>query len=128
MHEFSTAKGIVETILAVAKEHGAKRITEVNLQIGILTMLNPEQLEFAFQALTEDTIAKEAKLNISYLPMKLICNSCGLSKDISVSRIEDSSEVITMLKCPRCGSNDTQVDEGRNCNIRDIRIEKDDTT
>lgn len=76
MHEFSTAKGIVETILTVAKENGAKRITEVNLQIGILTMLNPEQLEFAFQVLTEDTIAKDARLNISYSPMKLICKSC----------------------------------------------------
>jgi hydrogenase nickel incorporation protein HypA/HybF len=128
MHEFSTAKGIVETILTVAKENGAKRITEVNLQIGILTMLNPEQLEFAFQVLTEDTIAKDARLNISYSPMKLICKSCGLSEDVSVNRIKDSLEVITLLKCPKCGSNDTEVDEGRSCNIRDIRIEKDQTS
>jgi len=125
MHEFSTAKGIVETIIIVAKEHEAKRITEVNLEIGILTMLNPEQLEFSFQVLTEDTIAKGAKLNISYTPMKLVCRSCRFSGRISTEKIDDALDVISLLKCPKCGSSDSEIDEGRSCNIKDIKVEKD---
>jgi len=125
MHEFSTAKGIVDTLIAVAKEHEAKRITEVNLEIGILTMLNPEQLEFSFQVLTEDTIAKGAKLNISHTPMKLVCRSCRFSGEISTEKIDDALDVISLLKCPKCGSNDTEIDDGRSCNIKDIKVEKD---
>jgi hydrogenase nickel incorporation protein HypA/HybF len=125
MHEFSTAKEIIKTILAVAQQHRARRITEVNLQIGILTMLNLEQLEFCFHVLAEDTIAQEAKLNISYSPMKLICNNCGFDGEISQNRIKDSPELIMLLKCPKCESNDTDVDEGRSCSIQDIKVQKD---
>jgi len=124
MHEFSTAKGIMDTILRVAEEHGAKRITEVNLELGPLTMLNPEQLDFSFQALSNGTIAKDAKLNIKYSSMKLVCESCGFVGQVPIDKIEDSSDVVSLLKCPKCGSNDTEIDEGRICNIRDIKVEK----
>ncbi len=124
MHEFSTAKGIIDTILKVAEEHGAKRITEVNLEIGPLTMLNPEQLEFSFHVLSNGTIAKDAKLNIKHSSMKLLCESCGFVGNVSIDEIDDSQSIISLLKCPKCGSNDTEIDEGRSCNIRDIKVEK----
>jgi hydrogenase nickel incorporation protein HypA/HybF len=122
MHEYSTAKGILETVLAVAFENKAKRVTEVNLEIGILTMLNPEQLEFSFHILSENTIAEDAKLNIAKLPMNLNCRGCGYKGEISSDKIGESPDVIELLKCPRCGSADTEVDEGRNCNIKNIRV------
>lgn len=124
MHEYSTAKDILETVLAVASKNKAKRITEVNLEIGILTMLNPEQLEFSFHVLSEDTIAKDAKLNIVNSPMNLNCRGCGYKGEISSDRIQDSPNVIELLKCSRCGSADTEVDEGRSCNIKNIRVDK----
>jgi len=124
MHEFSTAKGILETVLKVAKENGAKCITEVNLEIGPLTMLNPEQLQFSFQVLSENTMARGAKLNISFSPMKLLCHNCGFDGKISTDTLEDSLGVMTLLNCPKCGSSDTEIDEGRSCNIRNIKVEK----
>jgi len=125
MHEFSTAQGIIDTILKVAREHGAKRITEVNLEIGALTMLNPEQLEFSFQALSEGTIANGAKLKISYTPVRIFCRSCRFKGEISAARNEDPLNVIAILKCPRCKSADTELNEGVSCNIKQIRVEKD---
>ncbi len=32
------------------------------------------------------------------------------------------------MKCPKCGSSDTEIDEGRSCNIKDMKVEKDQTT
>jgi hydrogenase nickel incorporation protein HypA/HybF len=124
MHEFSTAKGIVDTILTVAQENNAKKITEVNLEIGLLTMLNDEQLRFSFQILTEHTIAKDARFNITYSSMKMTCNSCGFQRELSKKDLDNPLNVIPVLKCLRCDNNDVKIDEGRSCNIRKIRIEK----
>lgn len=124
MHEYSTAKSILETVLVVASENKAKRITDVNLEIGMLTMLNPEQLEFSFHVLSEGTIAEDAKLNIANSPMKLNCRGCGYKGEIATDKIKDSLDVIELLKCPKCGSADTEVDEDRNCNIKNIKVDK----
>ena len=43
MHELSMANSMVEAILDTAKKNNAIKITEAILEVGELTMLNPEQ-------------------------------------------------------------------------------------
>jgi hydrogenase nickel incorporation protein HypA/HybF len=124
MHEFSTAQTIIESVIKVAEKHNAKRVTEVNLEIGALTMLNSEQLTFSLKILSEKTIIEGAKFKINYIPVKLKCLNCGYETVIKADSLINSEwpELILQLKCLRCQSRDVEVAEGKNCIIKDIKV------
>ena len=46
MHELSMAQAIVDTVLDAAEKNNATEVVEVTIEVGMLTMLNPEQLKF----------------------------------------------------------------------------------
>ena len=46
MHELSMAQAIVDTVLDAAQKNEAQDVLEVTIEIGQITMLNPEQLKF----------------------------------------------------------------------------------
>ena len=77
VHEGSITTQIVESVLQEAKKRNAKKVVEVQLVIGKLTFLNPEQVRFWYEVLTKDTIMESSKL-----------------------KIEESEGIV---KCPRCG-------------------------
>jgi len=52
MHELSMAQAIVDTIMEAAEKNNAEEILEVTIEIGMLTMLNSEQLKFLLDVLT----------------------------------------------------------------------------
>ncbi|RLG96510.1 hydrogenase maturation nickel metallochaperone HypA [Candidatus Bathyarchaeota archaeon] len=123
MHEFSTMYSIVQTVLEAAKERGADKVLEINLEIGRLTFLNPEQLEFAFKVISEGTIAEGAKLKIRSVEPKVRCLKCGYIG----SGIYEGPEYHTLglplpVKCERCGSMKVEFLEGRECKIKNISI------
>jgi len=119
MHEFSVMSQIVDSILDEAKKRDAKRIEQVDLEIGEYTMLGHEQMRFAFEILSKDTILQGAKLNVTSRPGRVRC-SCGYEGSPSAS--EDSPhKVVPILECPKCGGAASIV-EGRECTIRNIRL------
>ncbi len=124
LHEFSTAQTIIENVIKVAEKYNAKRVTEINLEIGALTMLNLEQLTFSLKILSEKTIVEGAKFKINYIPVKLKCLNCGYETVIKTESLINSEwpEFIFQLKCLKCQSKDVEVIEGRNCIIKDIKI------
>jgi len=124
MHEFSTAQMIIENVIKVAEKHNAKRVTEVNLEIGALTLLNLDQLTFSLAILSEKTIVEGAEFKINYTPVKLKCLSCGYENVINAKSFNnyDWPEVVFQLKCVKCQSRDVEVVEGKSCIIKDIKI------
>ncbi|MCD6529234.1 hydrogenase maturation nickel metallochaperone HypA [Candidatus Bathyarchaeota archaeon] len=123
MHEFSTMYSIVQTVLKAAEARGAEKVLEVNLEVGRLTFLNPEQLKFAFKVISEGTIAEGAKLNIRSIEPKVKCLKCGYVG----SGVYEGPEYHVLglplpVKCGRCGSMDVEFLEGRECKIKNISI------
>ena len=70
MHEFSFAYDIFKVAEATALKYNAKKITEVYLEIGELTLIVPELLKKSFEMATSGSIAEGAELIIE-LPEKL---------------------------------------------------------
>ena len=64
MHEFSFAYNIFKVAEATAIKYNAKKITEVFLEIGELTLIVPDLLRRSFEIATKGSIAEGAKLNI----------------------------------------------------------------
>ena len=125
MHEFSTAVGIVETITEVALKNNAKRIQKVKIVVGEFTMLNAEQLVFAFEIASEGTVAEGAEVIITAQKGQIECKDCGYKGDVQSSKEVDHLVVDfrNIFECPKCKSNNTDISGGRDIYVDKIEVE-----
>ncbi|MHA1442706.1 MAG: hydrogenase maturation nickel metallochaperone HypA [Candidatus Heimdallarchaeota archaeon] len=126
MHEFSTAVGIVETICDVARKNNAKRITKVELVVGEFTMLNGEQLTFAFEIAGEGTLAEGAEVIITEQRGQVECKDCKFKGDIKKKDEKVDHLVVDLtniFECPKCKSNNTDISGGRDIYVNNIEVE-----
>lgn len=121
MHELSMADAIVKTVLDVAEKNQAKEILEVTIEVGKLTMLNPEQLKFLLDVLSEDTLLEGSEIVIEEIPVKIKCHSCNYSGSTD---LDDTDHYLMIIKCPECDERNIEVITGRECNVKNISIEK----
>jgi hydrogenase nickel incorporation protein HypA/HybF len=123
MHEFSFAYNIFKVAEATALKYNAKRITEVILEIGELTLIVPELLQRSFDMATRGSIAEGAKLTIAILPGKIQCRDC--SKNSVVTLTKDAQLTgLQLFQCTHCGSNNTEIIEGKKANVKNIKIQE----
>jgi len=123
MHELSMADAIVKTVLDAAEKNQAEQILEVTIEIGKLTMLNPEQLRFLLDVLTEDTLLQDSEIIIEEIPVEIECKLCNYKGS---TELDDSDHYLMIVKCPECGERDLEIITGRECNVKSIKIEKND--
>jgi hydrogenase nickel incorporation protein HypA/HybF len=123
MHELSMAEAIVNTILDVAKKNNAEEIMEVTIEIGKLTMLNPEQLKFLLDVLSEDTPLENSEIIIEDVPVEIKCKKCEFT---GLANTDNSDHYLIIVQCPQCGKRDLEILKGRECNVKTIKIEKSD--
>ncbi len=121
MHEFSVTSQIVQSVLTEAEKRGAKKVTEVDLVVGKLTFLGLEQLRFAFEALTKDTIMEGAKLVIEEQEGIVKCKNCDYEGGFKYEDDPLYHVPLPTLKCPRCGSM-VEITAGKECTIKSIKL------
>jgi len=110
MHELSLVQGIVE----ICEQHsGGRRVLEVTLEIGALSGVVPEALEFCFEAATKDTLLNGAKLVIEIIPATGYCSSCGVA----------SSMGTYFDPCPCCGAVVLELNSGDEMRVKDLEVE-----
>jgi hydrogenase nickel incorporation protein HypA/HybF len=109
MHELSLAQALVETIIGVLAENGAKQATRVVLAVGAMSGAVPDALEFAFEIASKNTPAEGAKLEIQSIPLKVRC-VCG-------------HEQFEMLPhCQKCEGRQLSVVAGRDLTLRSLEV------
>ena len=121
VHEFSVTSQIVQTVLGEADKRQAKKVTAVHLVIGDLTFLGLEQVRFAYEVLTKDTIMEGSKLVIKKQKSLVKCNRCGHEGDFKYE--DDALYHVPMptLQCPKC-SNLVRITAGKECMIKSIKL------
>jgi len=123
MHEFSFAYNIFKVAEATAIKYNATQITEVHLEIGELTLIVPELLQRSFEMATKGSIAENAKLIIILTPGKITCRDCN--KDSVVTLNKDAQLTgLQLFQCSHCGSNNTEIIEGKKANVKNIKIQE----
>lgn len=125
MHEFSVMQSIVNTILERVKEHRIEKVEKVMLEIGKLTFLGKEQLKFAFEVLTSETVLKGAALEITEIEPEINCVNCGYNGSIPYVEHENYHIMLPVFKCPKCGAG-VKIVKGRECVIRSVEMEVED--
>lgn len=123
MHEFARTGQIVEAVLSEAKKEDAVRVVEVEVEIGDLTFLGHEQVEFAYKILTDKTIAENSRLTIRQVRGRGICGACSYEGPLSY--LDDPQFHISFptFNCPRC-EKPLSISAGQECIIKRIRIQK----
>ncbi len=113
MHEMGLIAGILESVIPAAQDAGAERITKVSLSIGEMTEVIEDVMVFAFEALTEGTLAEGAQLDLTIIAPRSVCLECG--KEFDHDRLH--------VKCPECGSAFTQLLQGKELQVDSIEVD-----
>jgi hydrogenase nickel incorporation protein HypA/HybF len=120
MHEISIAGAIIESVLDAAKKNNAIKVNEVFIEIGELTAINPDQLRFIFETITQGSVAKGAYFNISIIKPSIRCKKCSYNGIIE--SFEKLHFFIPVIKCPQCDETDVDIITGRECCVKKIKI------
>ncbi|HEX7155803.1 MAG TPA: hydrogenase maturation nickel metallochaperone HypA [Burkholderiaceae bacterium] len=112
MHEMSLALSVLRIVEDAARAHEGARVTAVRLEIGALAAVEPEALRFCFDAVTRDSIAAGARLDIDETPGGGWCLGCG--KQVRIAAAGEA--------CPLCGSYQVQATAGTAMRVKDFEI------
>ncbi|NLL94620.1 MAG: hydrogenase maturation nickel metallochaperone HypA [Thermoplasmatales archaeon] len=121
MHEVSVVSELVSAIISELEAHEVVGVDEVTLVVGELTNLGFEQMEFAYEIVTRDTILEGSKLTIVAEPIKVECLVCEYEGPVrSIVDDDFGHGSIPILSCPECGGR-VLVVEGKTCRVGNIR-------
>lgn len=110
MHEMAITQGIVDLCLQHA---GGRPVLTVVVEIGALSGVVPEALEFCFSACCCDTTAENARLEIHQTEGRGSCFSCGLEQPIE--RLYDP--------CRKCGNYSLEITHGEEMRVVEIEVD-----
>lgn len=116
MHEASIALGLLELIEKTARANGAQSVTRAVVEVGALSGVHAESLEFAFEAARRGTLAEGCELVIEKKPLRVHCPGCDYR----------GAADVTALSCPRCQDSPIEVIGGRELRLVTIDVEGDD--
>ncbi|MEN8117702.1 MAG: hydrogenase maturation nickel metallochaperone HypA [Bacteroidota bacterium] len=112
MHELSIAQSIVELAENVALGEKADSINSIDIEIGALSGVVIDALEFAMEVTIKNTKLENAKIN--FLKKKGIasCKNCGFH-----------FETINLLAlCPKCNQANFKIIDGKQLRVKSLII------
>jgi hydrogenase nickel incorporation protein HypA/HybF len=112
MHELALCQSVVESLREQARIHGFERISAVRLEIGALSCVSPEALDFCFSAVSRGTVADGARLELIRLPGRAWCLDCGSSMTVEERP----------AACERCGGHRLRIVQGEEMRIKELEV------
>ncbi len=114
MHEMGIATQVAEIAVAsIPPDMKDARVERVNLKVGKLAAVIPENLRFCFEVITRDTQLSGVDLHIEEVPVRALCKDCGHEWTIDGPA----------FTCTRCKSGAIDLLSGRELDIVSIEIE-----
>ena len=118
MHELSVCQALIEQVEAVAREQNATRVLLIRLGIGPLSGVEPQLLEQAFSIARAGSIAADAELHVTCLPIRVSCKACGTVSDAQAAR----------LVCAACGNWQTTLVSGDELLLTQVELARKSAT
>lgn len=112
MHEMSLCEGVLKAVEHNARSVGYQQVKTVWLEIGSLAGVEIEAMRFCFEAVTRNSIAGGASLEIIEIPGQAWCMQCA--NTVGVQQRFDS--------CPDCGSYQLQITGGEDMKIKELEV------
>lgn len=113
MHEYSVVQALLDQIEDLAKENKASKVTKVVTKIGVMSGIEIDLLETAFNTFKEKTICEEAEFVIQRQAIVIRCRACG----------EENSLEKTHYFCPKCESTNVKVLDGEDMYLMSLTMQ-----
>jgi hydrogenase nickel incorporation protein HypA/HybF len=112
MHELSLLENVREILEDHALKQNFSRVTQVTLEIGKLSCVEPDALRFGFDIVMKDSLAEYAELIITELNGLGVCRQCH--QHMEMETLYDP--------CIYCGSPFVTLIQGTVMKIKDLIV------
>ncbi len=113
MHELSIVMSIISASEKAAKEKNAAFIKKIELEIGTMSGIELDALNFAWKRATPGTMLENAVKEIHIIQAKARCLECNA--DFEIENVFDA--------CPNCGSYFRNIYQGKEMRIKALEID-----
>jgi hydrogenase nickel incorporation protein HypA/HybF len=111
VHELS----IAEAVIGIVERHAqGRKVEKVDLKVGHLRQVVPSALEFAFELVSEGTVAEGAELAMEEVPAAGDCRECGAHTPLPAFP----------LMCAECGSFSVDVRQGEELFVDSLELQE----
>jgi len=110
MHEMSIVKGIIAIAETEAKKAKVKKFSAINLEIGILSGIEYDALDFVWEIAVQNSVLENAKKSVHKVLAKAQCNTCNTT--YAIKFFHDA--------CPKCGSFEKKILQGKELRIKSL--------
>jgi hydrogenase nickel incorporation protein HypA/HybF len=112
MHEYSIVQNLLDQCEDQAKQHGAKKVEKVVVKIGVMSGVEPDLLQTAFDTFKQGTMCQDCEYIQQIQPIKIRCISCA-----TVSVLEQNE-----YSCPKCQSVELDVIDGEDLMLMQLEL------
>jgi len=110
MHEMSITQGIID----ICEKHACgRRVLSLDVEIGELSSVVPDAVEFCFEACSSGTLLEGAHMNIIRVPGTGCCQDCGAHTALTAM----------FGACQACGGYRVTILSGEEMRVREIEVE-----
>ncbi len=92
MHELGIAQDILKIAFDYAAKNNARKITQLNIEMSTAADESEDSLRFYVENLTRGTAAEGVRVEITRMPVQMICLDCGNEFEVQAAE----------ARCPRC--------------------------
>jgi hydrogenase nickel incorporation protein HypA/HybF len=112
MHEVALMENALAIALDYASREQSRCIHQIALRVGDISGVEPDALRFAFDVVTQGTIAEQAQLTIETCPTLCFCNVC---------QIEFRPRELG-YECPTCQTWSTSILQGKELELSSLEV------
>ena len=113
MHEYSIVQSLLESCEEHAKVNEASKVTKVIVKIGVLSGVEPDLLQTAFDTFKEQTVCHDAVFLINHQKIVIDCFDCNTQSTLQKHE----------FACPKCESVDLKVTDGEDMYLMSLEFE-----
>lgn len=113
MHEYSVVQALLNQCEEVAEQNNATKVKKVITKIGVMSGIETQLLQTAFDTFKEGTICADAEFIQNIQKLKLECKEC--------SNVFEVDEV--RYFCPKCESLKVKVLDGEDTYLMSLEME-----
>ncbi len=110
MHEMSIVMGIIKIAENEAVKANVTQFSAIDLEIGNLSGVEYEALDFAWKVAVEGSVLENATKNVHKIQAKAQCGDCDTIFDVQF--IHDN--------CPKCGSYFKSILQGKELRVKSL--------
>ena len=112
MHELSIVMSIVQIATKEASRNGASIVDEIELDIGVLSSVEMDSFDFAWQQGVKNTVLQHAGGQVNRIPGKGRCLDCAT--EFPMQQLYDA--------CPACDSQLVDILSGKELSVKTLLV------